>query len=184
MVKSENNLFDFIEYFNQLNTDKYWKEFSIFYGEHELLPPIEQLFLNDGLMGIGTIFDLLSNDWSDIQKLSEIINTPVKEINKIVETKETTGNAKNDVTRNTNNKKSNNYISFDEKDTETDHSENTDSETIVTNNNDSENYTLTRYQTGYNTGYYNFVMRSFKNYQAYRMKIYNDIINMICIQIY
>lgn len=191
LVKDSNNLFDFIDYFSQLDTNfneldtkKYWNEFIVFYGNHELYESIENLFIVDGLMGIGNIFDLKTIDWLEKRRLSEILNTPVEEINKIVETKSAMGTGKDSTLRAGTDSKSNNYVSFDNVDTERESNAGETSETLTSDRENSEEYTLTRYETGYNSEYYSFILESFKNYDTYRKNIYQDIVNMICLQIY
>lgn len=184
LVKDSNNLFDFIEYFQTLDTKKYWNEFIIFYGNHELYDSIENLFIIDGLMGIGNIFDLKSIDWTEKEKLSEILNTPVDEINKIVETKTTTGTGVDNTSRTGIDKRANNFVSFDNVDSERDSNTGENSETLKNDRTNNEEYTLTRYETGYNSDYYSFILESFKNYGTYRKNIYQDIVNILCLQIY
>ena len=184
LVKEDRNLFDFIEYFNQLDSKKYWKEFSIFYGNHELYESIENLFIVDGLMAIGSIFDLKTIDWTEKKKLSEILNTPVEEINKMVETKTTTGTGTDNTSRSGTDKRANNYVSFDNVDSEREHNTGENSETLKNDKTNNEEYTLTRYETGYNSDYYRFILRTFKYYKTYRKNIYQDIVNMLCLQIY
>lgn len=186
LVEIDKNLFDYITFFNGLDFDsgKYWNEFIIFYGEHELYGPIENIYMNDGLEGIGSIFDLKTLDWSEKKRLSDILNTPVEEINKLVETKTATGTGTDNTSRTGTDSKANNYISFDNVDSQREHNTANNSETLKNDRVNNEEYTLTRYETGYNSSYYNFILRTFKNHNTYRKSIYQDIVSMLCLQIY
>lgn len=186
LVEMDKNLFDYIVFFNGLdfNSKKYWNEFIIFYGEHELYGPIENIYMNDGLEGIGSIFDLKTIDWSEKERLSNILNTPVEEINKLVETKTATGTGTDNTSRTGTDSKANNYISFDNVDSERERNTGENSETLKNERVNSDEYTLTRYETGYNSEYYNFILRTFKNHNTYRKNIYQDIVSMLCLQIY
>lgn len=184
LVKEDRNLFDYIEYFNELDSKKYWTEFVVFYGNHELYESIENLFIVDGLMVIGSIFDLKTSDWVEKQRMSDILNTPVEEINKLVETKTATGTGTDSTLRSGTDSKADNYISFDNVDTEREHTAGENSETLTSDRENNEEYTLTRYETGYNSRYYNFILRTFRSNNNYRKQIYGDIINMLCLQIY
>ena len=184
LVKDDRNLFDYIEYFNELDSKKYWAEFTILYGEHELYESIRNLFLIDGLMVIGSVFDLKTSDWTEKQRMAEILNTPVEEINKMIETKTATGTGKDSTQRAGTDSKADNYISFDNVDTEREHTAGENSETLTSDRENEEEYTLTRYETGYNSSYYYFVLRTFRSDTSYRKNIYQDIVNMLCLQIY
>lgn len=184
LVKDGRNLFDYIEYFNVLDSKKYWTEFTILYGEHELHETIRNLFLVDGVMVIGSVFDLKTIDWTEKQRLADILNTPVEEINKMVETKTATGTGKDSTLRSGTDSKADNYISFDNVDTEREHTAGENSETLTSDRENNEEYTLTRYETGYNSRYYNFILRTFRSNDNYRKNIYKDIVDMLCLQIY
>lgn len=186
LIEMDNNLFDYIGFFNGLdfNSEKYWNEFILFYGNHELYGPVENIYMNDGLEGIGSIFDLKTLDWIEKQRLSDILNTPVEEINKLVETKTATGTGTDNTSRTGTDSKANNYISFDNVDSERERNTGENSETLKNERVNNDEYTLTRYETGYNSSYYNFILRTFKNHNTYRKNIYQDIVSMLCLQIY
>ena len=184
LVEIDKNLFDYIEFFTSLDSRKYWNEFIIYYGNHELYGPIENMFMTSGLEGIGSIFDLKTLDWSEKKRLSDILNTPVEEINKLVETKTASGTGTDNTLRSGTDSKANNYVSFDNVDSERERNTGENSETLKNDRVNNEEYTLTRYETGYNSNYYNFILKTFKNHNTYRKNIYQDIVSMLCLQIY
>lgn len=184
LVEVDKNLFDYIEFFTSLDSVKYWNEFIIFYGEHELYGPVENMVMSDGLIKVGSIFDLKTIDWSEKERLSNILNTPVEEINKLVETKTATGTGTDNTSRIGTDSKANNYISFDNVDSERERNTGENTETLQNDRVNNEEYTLTRYETGYNSEYYNFILKTFKNHNTYRKNIYQDIVSMLCLQIY
>lgn len=184
-LKTENkNLFDYIPYFKSLDTKLYWNEFIIKYGNFKIYPDMERVIKDLGLEEIGLIFSLRSHDWEKLENIAESINKPLSDLEKIIETKETTRTGKDDTTRtgadNTNNK----YESFDGVEVDTDSTLKDNTENVTTNTDDNENYTLTRTKTGYNENYYKFVKEIFEESIPYRFRIYADIVNVLALQIY
>lgn len=179
------NLFHVIQYFDGIpDVDKYWLEFCMLYGDHVLLKSIENLFLVDGLMVIGSIFDLKTNDWLKKEELSKLLNEPLDALEKTQETKKGVTSSMGTTTRSDTTDDADNYVSFDDIDTKTDSRSKQTHEEI---NNESENddeYTLTKTKSGYDAKYYDFIMKTFSNDINYRQKIYSDIVGMLCLQIY
>ena len=184
-LKTENkNLFDYIPYFKKLDTKLYWNEFIIKYGNFEIYQDMERVIKELGIEELGEIFSLRSNDWEKLENIAESINKPISDLEKIIETKETTRTGKDDTTRtgadNTNNK----YESFDGVEADTDSTLKDNTENVSTSTNDDENYTLTRTKTGYNENYYKFVKEMFEESTPYRFRIYADIVSVLALQIY
>ena len=181
-MKEINNLFNEIQYFNSIeNVDDYYQEFIYLFGERVLLSKVETLYTEKGVIGVGKLFNLKTKKWIEISTLDEKIN----ELEKTDRTVLTTGATKNTggKTRQTNSNNTNEVIPFDvvesiqnEKDTNT-------IEEVESNSDDltSENKTV---YTGFSTEKINHFIRKFKNYSEYRYIIYNDIINMLTLQIY
>lgn len=184
-LKTENkNLFDYIPYFEKLDTKIYWVEFGTKYGNFKIYPDMEQVIEELGLEEIGLIFSLRSKDWENLENISNSINTPLSDLEKIIETKETTRTGKDDTTRTGTDTTDNKYESFDGVEVDTDNTLKDNAENVTTNTDDNENYTLTRTKTGYSENYYNFVKEIFENSIPYRFRIYADIVNVLALQIY
>src|SRR5690606_15771988 len=78
LKNGENNLFDFISFFDGMSDTKpYFTELTYLYGNRVLLPAIEELFKADGLASLGLIFDLKSREWMDLENISNIIKENV-----------------------------------------------------------------------------------------------------------
>ena len=180
----DKNLFDYIPYFKDLDTKLYWCEFIVKYGNFDIYQDMEWVIKELGIEEIALIFSLRSHDWEKLENIADSINTPVAELEKIIETKETTRKGKDDTTRtgadNTNNK----YESFDGVEVDTDNTLKDNSENVTTNTDDNENYTLTRTRTGYNDNYYKFIKEIFEDSTPYRYRIYSDIVSVLALQIY
>lgn len=181
----DKNLFDFIDYFNDIpDTKPYYNEFILKYGNRELVQAISELDSVDGLGGIGMIFVLKSEDW----KKAKLLNNKIKELSiddrKITTTKENQGNTKKNRINSENRTNTENVIPYDS-DTELKANSSTNGNTL----NDDE--TLEDNSTGKNeTVYTGFsksrlqYLESFKDLPDYRNTIYIDIVNTLCLQIY
>ena len=181
----DENLFDFIDFFNEIpDTKPYYNEFILKYGNKQLIQAIAELNSVDGLGGIGLIFTLKSEDWKDIKLLNEKIKDLSLEDRKVITTNEDTGNVKKDRTNNENRNNTENVVPYD-----------SDSELKTNTRNDintyNDNETLEDTRTGKKetvyTGYDRnrlYYLERFKTQPNYRNIIYDEIVNMICLQIY
>lgn len=186
LKNDEYNLFDFISFFDGIpDTKPYFIELTYLYGNRTLLPAIEELFKADGLGSIGLIFDLKSQEWGDLENISNIIKENITMETTIITNKNDTStmNKNSDVSSNDNNKDY--IIPFDENN-EYEQSKTSKENTIISNeniNNENEGRTETTYQ-GFNRDRINLLVKIFKTYPNFRHEIYKDIVNMLCLQIY
>ena len=181
-LKEINNLFDEIKYFNEIdNREDYYNEFVYLFGERELLTKIETIYNETGVAGIGRLFNLKTKKWFEISTLDEKIKT----LENTDRTVLTTGTKTNTggKTKQTNSNNTNEVIPFDvvksiqnEKDTNT-------IEEVESNNDDltTENKTI---YSGFSKEQINYFIKKFENYREYRYTIYNDIINVLTLQLY
>ena len=186
LKNEEYNLFDFISFFDEIpNTKPYFTELTYLYGNRVLLPAIEELLKADGLGSIGLIFDLKSQEWGDLENISNIIKENVTMETTIITNKNDASimSKNSNVSNNDNNKDY--IIPFDENE-EYEQSKTTKENSIISNeniNNENEGTTETTYQ-GFNKDRINLLIRIFKTYPNYRYEIYKDIVNMLCLQVY
>ena len=183
--QDDKNLFDFIDYFNEIpDTKPYYREFILKYGNRELIQAISELNSVDGLGSIGMIFVLKSEDW----KNAKLVNDKIKELStddrKVTNTKENQGNTKKNRINSENKTNTENVIPYDS-DTELKANSSTNGNTL----NDDE--TLEDNSTGKNETVYTGFSKSrleylerFKDTPDYRNTIYNSIANTLCLQIY
>ena len=186
LKNGEYNLFDFISFFDGIpDTKPYFTELTYLYGNRVLLPAIEELLKADGLGSIGLIFDLKSQEWGDLENISNIIKENVTMETTIITNKNDASimSKNSNVSNNDNNKDY--IIPFDENE-EYEQSKTTKENSIISNeniNNENEGTTETTYQ-GFNKDRINLLIRIFKTYPNYRYEIYKDIVNMLCLQVY
>lgn len=186
LKNNEHNLFDFITFFDGIaDTKPYFTELTYLYGNRTLLPAIEELFKSDGLGSIGLIFDLKSQEWANLESITNIIKENVSRETTIVTNKSDTSkiDKNSNVSNNDNNKEY--VIPFDEIN-EYEQSKTSKENSIITNeniNNENEGSTETTYK-GFNKDRINYLIKIFKTYPNYRYEIYKDIVNMLCLQIY
>lgn len=186
LKNEEYNLFDFISFFDGIpNTKPYFTELTYLYGNRVLLPAIEELLKADGLSSIGLIFDLKSQEWGDLENISNIIKENVTMETTIITNKNDASimSKNSNVSNNDDNKDY--IIPFDENE-EYEQSKTSKENSIISNeniNNENEGTTETIYQ-GFNKDRINLLIRIFKTYPNYRYEIYKDIINMLCLQVY
>ena len=181
----DNNLFDFIDYFSEIpDTKPYYNEFILKYGNKQLIQAICELNVIDGLGGIGLIFTLKSEDWKDMKLLNDKIKQLSFDDRKVTTTNEDTGNIKKDRINSENRNNTENVVPYD-----------SDSELKTNTRNDvnsyNDNETLEDIRTGKKetvyTGYDRnrlYYLERFKTQPDYRNIIYDEIVNMICLQIY
>lgn len=181
----ERNLFDFIDYFNEIpDTTPYYREFILKYGNKQLIQAIAELNSIDGLGAIGAIFILKSEDWKDIKLLDDRIRQLSIDDRKVTVTNEDSGNVTKDRVNIENKSNIENVIPYDS------NSElKTNSRDNINSYNDSE--TLEDVRTGKKetiyTGYDRnrlYYLERFKSIPNYRYIIYDEIVNMLCLQIY
>lgn len=186
LKNDEYNLLDFISFFDGIpDTKPYFTELIYLYGNRVLLPAIEELFKTDGLGSIGLIFDLKSQEWGDLENISNIIKENVTLETKVITNKNNTSitNKNSNVSNNDSNK---DYIMPFDENNEYEQSKTTKENTITSNenaNNENEGKTETIYQ-GFNKERINYLIKIFKTYPNYRYEIYKDIVNMLCLQVY
>ena len=186
LKNDEYNLFDFISFFDGIpDTKPYFTELTYLYGNRTLLPAIEELFKADGLGSLGLIFDLKSQEWGELENISNIIKENVTMETTIITNKNDASimSKNSNVSNNDNNKDY--IIPFDENE-EYEQSKTTKENSIISNeniNNENEGTTETTYQ-GFNKDRINLLIRIFKTYPNYRYEIYKDIVNMLCLQVY
>ena len=181
-LKEINNLFNEIDFFKGIdNKDDYFQEFIYLFGERDLLLKVETLYSEKGAIGVGKLFSLKSKKWIELTTLDEKIN----ELEKTDKTVLTTGTKTNTggKTRQTNSNNTNEVIPFDvvesiqnEKDTNTIEEVESNSDDLTT-----ENKIV---YSGFSKEKIDYFIKKFKNYSEYRYIIYNDIINMLTLQIY
>jgi len=186
LKNEEYNLFDFISFFDGIpDTKPYFTELTYLYGNRILLPAIEELLKADGLGSIGLIFDLKSQEWGDLENISNIIKENVTMETTIITNKNDASimSKNSNVSNNDSNKDY--IIPFDENE-EYEQSKTSKENSIISNeniNNENEGTTETTYQ-GFNKDRINLLIRIFKTYPNYRYEIYKDIVNMLCLQVY
>lgn len=181
----DKNLFDFIDYFNEMpDTKPYYNEFILKYGNKQLIQAIAELNSVDGLGAIGSIFILKSEDW----KNKELLNDKIKQLSfddkRITTTNEDIGNVKKDRTNKENRNNTENVVPYD---VDTELKRNTRNDVNSYNDNETlEDKRTGKKETVY-TGYDKdrlYYLESFKNLPDYRYMIYEEIMNMLCLQIY
>lgn len=182
LKQDDKNLFDEIEFFKDLgNTTPYYQEFIYLYGERDLINKVELIFNENGLTGVGGLFTLKTNKWSDL----ELINDKIKDLETRDRTVINTGTRlnKGDKTRKTSTNNVNEVIPFDVK-------ESFEDENNLNNIDEVENSTddLTKENksiyTGFSKDKIHYFLNRFKSYTEYRRLIYSDIVNMLTLQIY
>lgn len=183
-LKEDNkNLFDEIDFFKNFlnNTNPYYNEFIYLYGERDLISKVEDIFNDTGLIGVGGLFTLMTDKWSDLQ----LIQDKIKDIEDTDRTVINTGTKinKGDRTRTTNTNDINQVTPFDVVDSiENEQNSNTLDE--VENSTDDLTTENKSIYTGFSRDKINYFLNRFKSYTEYRRLIYNDIVNMITLQLY
>lgn len=181
-LKEINNLFDEIKYFNNIdNRDDYYNEFLYLFGERNLLQKVENIFIEQGTVGVGKLFNLKVKKWIEFSN----IETKIKELEIMDKTVTTKGTKVNTggKTRKTNTNNTSEVIPFDVVESiENEVNENIVDE-IETNNDDvlTDNKTI---YTNFSKEKIDYFINKFENYSEYRYFIYNDIINMLTLQLY
>ena len=182
----EFNILDFISFFDDIvDTKPYFTELTFKYGERELLSKVEDLFLDSGLGGIGMIFDLKRYDWEQIENISKklvddgLLETTVTKTTDKTDTVEKSGSNISDVS-------DDDFIVAYDEDEDTKQSGSSKSDNVETTENlsNKETGTDTTKTTGYDKNRIDYIMSMFKEYPNYRLEIYNDIVDNLCIKGY
>lgn len=186
LKNDEYNILDFISFFdNIVDTKPYFIELTFKFGERELLAKVEDLFLDSGLGGIGMIFDLKRYEWEQMELLSKklvedgMLETTVTKTTNKTDTVEKSGTNTSDVT-------DDDFIVAYDEDVDTKQSGSSKYDNIETTENlmNEEEGKDTTVTTGYNKDRIEFIMKIFKEYPNYRLEIYNDIVDNLCIKGY
>ena len=181
-LKEIDNLFNEINYFNGIeNRDDYYNEFLYLFGERDLLNKVENIFLEHGSSGVGKLFILKTKKWIEFSTLE----TKINELETVERTVTTTGKKVNSggKTRKTNTNNTSEVIPFDVVGSvENEINENSVDES-ETNNDDLTSDNKTVY-TGFSKEKIDYFINKFENYSEYRYLIYNEIINMLTLQLY
>lgn len=182
----EFNILDFISFFDDIvDTKPYFTELTFKFGERELLTKVEDLFLDSGLGGIGMIFDLKRYEWEQIENISKklvddgLLETTVTKTTDKTDTVEKSGSNISDVS-------DDDFIVAYDEDVDTKQSGSSKSDTVETTENlsNKETGTDTTVTTGYDRNRIDYIMSIFKEYPNYRLEIYNDIVDNLCIKGY
>lgn len=179
------NLFDFIDYFDEIpDTKPYYNEFILKYGNKSLIKAIEELNVIDGLGGIGLIFTLKSEEWKENKNVNDKIKQLSFDDKKVVTTNEDTGNIIKDRSNTENKNNTENVIPYD---SDSELSRNTRKDINSYNDNETLEDKRTGIKETIYTGYDRnrlYYLERFKNTPDYRYNIYQDICDMLCLQIY
>lgn len=180
------NILDFLSFFDDVaDTKPYFIELTFKFGERELLSKVENLFLDSGLGGIGMIFDLKRYDWERLEiiskKLTEdgMLETSITKTKNTENTLEKTGSNKSDSS-------DDDFIVAYDEEVDTKQSGSTKSDTVETTENlkNKETGADTTVTTGYERNRIEYIMTIFKDYPNYRLEIYKDIVENLCIKGY
>ena len=182
----EYNILDFISFFDDIvDTKPYFTELAFKYGERKLLSKVEDLFLDSGLGGIGMIFDLKRYEWEQIESISKklvddgMLETTVTKTTDKTDTVEKSGTNTSDVS-------DDDFIVAYDEDIDTKQSGSSKSDTVEMTENlkNDETGTDTTVTAGYDKNRIEYIMKIFKEYPNYRLEIYDDIVDNLCIKGY
>lgn len=182
---NEHNILDFITFFDSMvDTEPYFTELTFKFGERELLTKVEDLFLDSGLGGIGMGFDLKIHDWKLLEIISDnaidgmVESTTIKTKERL-DTIDKAGTNSSDVLDD------DFIVAYDE---EIDTKQSGSSKTNIAENTEvltnEETVTDTTVLSGYDKNRMEYIMGLFKDYPNYRLEIYNDIVDKLCIKGY
>lgn len=179
---TDKDLFDEIEFFKTLENRKaYFNEFKFLYGERDLLSKVEDLYNEQGLQGVGSLFVLNTDKWNDYKLILSKINDIESSDKTVTISGSKTGQGGK--IRKSNTKNNNSVIPFDVSNSiENEQNSNNLDETET--NNDSQTVENKTVYSGYDKDKINHFLNRFKNYPEYRKFIYSDIVNMLASQIY
>lgn len=186
LKNDEYNILDFISFFDDIvDTKPYFIELTFKYGERELLTKVEDLFLDSGLGGVGMVFDLKRYEWEQLEMLSEkivedgLLETTVTKTTDKTDTVEKSGSNTSEVS-------DDDFIVAYDEDVDTKQSGSFKSDIVETTENLKNDVTGTdtTVTAGYDKNRIEFIMKVFKEYPNYRLEIYNDIVENLCIKGY
>lgn len=186
LVVGDYNILDYISFFDDIaDTKPYFAELSFMYGERELLAKAEDLFLASDLGGVGLMFDLKSPDWEQLKVVAKrlvddgMLETTITKTTDKTDTVDRTGTNSSDVTDD------DFVVAYDETvDTKQAGTSRTDTKENIENVINTLAGTDTTVKNGYDKNRMEFITTLFKNYPNYRLEIYKDIVNGLCIQGY
>ena len=181
-LKEINNLFAEINFFTSFNNrNDYYNEFLYLFGERVLLQKVENIYIEQGTKGVGKLFNLKTKKWIEFSALETKINE-LEMSDTTVTTKGTKVNS-GGKTRKTNTNNTSEVVPFDVVESiENEVNENIVDE-IETNNDDVTTDNKTVY-TDFSKEKIDYFINKFENYREYRYLIYNEIINMLTLQLY
>lgn len=182
----EYNILDFISFFDDIvDTKPYFTELAFKYGERELLSKVEDLFLDSGLGGIGMVFDLKRYEWEQIEMLSKKLVEDGMLETTVTKTTDRTDTVEKSGTNISDGSDDDFIVAYDE-DVDTKQSGSSKSDTVETTENlkNDETGTDTTVTTGYDEKRIEFIMKLFREYPNYRLEIYDDIVDNLCIKGY
>ena len=182
---NDHNILDFITFFDSIaDTEPYFTELTFKFGERELLSKIEDLFLDSGLGGIGMGFDLKSNDWRQLEIISEKAIDGMGDAT-TVKTKERLDTIDKEGTNKSDVLDDDFVVAYDEEiDTKQSGSSKINTAENTERLTNEETGTDTTVSSGYDKNRMNYTMRLFKYYPNYRLEIYNDIVDSLCVKGY
>ena len=181
-LKEINNLFNEIDYFKGFeNKEDYYQEFIFLFGERDLLTKVENLYNTRGSSSIGALFNLHSPKWIELVTL----NVKIKSIGLSDKTVTTTGTKSNkgDKTRKSNTNNVNEITPFDV-DESLENEKNVNVLDEVESNSDdltTENKVI---YSGFSKEQLDYFQNKFETKKDYRCLIYEDITNMLTLQLY
>ena len=186
LKNEEFNLLDFITFFDDIaDTKPYFTELTFKYGERPILSKVENLFLDSGLGGIGMAFDLMSNDWKDLEMLSSKLvddgttETTTTKTKDTLDTSEKTGVTMSDTIDD------DFVVPYDDNnDVKQGSSTKTDNNETTENLKNIGQGTDKTVSSGYDKERMNYTMNLFMNYPNYRLEIYNCIVDSLCVKGY
>jgi hypothetical protein len=186
LVVGDYNILDYISFFDDISDTKpYFAELTFMYGERELLTKAEDLFLSSDLGGVGLMFDLKSPDWEQLKIVAKrlvddgMLETTTTKTTDRTDTVDRTGTNSSDVADD------DFVVAYDETvDTKQAGTTRSDTKENIENVINELAGTDTTVKTGYDKNRMEFITTLFKEYPNYRLEIYKDIVNGLCIQGY
>ena len=155
------------------------------FGERELLSKVEDSFLASGLGGIGMAFDLKYTDWQNLANLSNEVISNVMGKSTVTKTTDKTDTVEKAGTNSSDVVDDDFIVAYDEElDTKQSGSSKTNTTENVESLTNEQTGTDTTVKTGYDRQRMGSFMFTFNNYPDYRMRIYNDIVDSLCIKGY
>ena len=181
-LKELNNLFNEIIFFQDMvNIYDYNSEFIYLFGERDLLTKIETIYEENGVAGVGKLFNLKAKKWLEFSTIEDKI-TALETVEHTVSTIGTKINSGGKI-RKTNTNNTSEVIPFDVVESIENEVNKNSVDEVETNNDDVTTDTKTVY-TDFSKEKIEYFISKFENYREYRYLIYNEIVNMLTLQIY